>query len=288
MLGRGWLRIRYNHVFLLIIAEYNKILTRYQNEHVQDLAEDFEWLVVDGKMNPIYKPWRCKTPNAPEEVITEVTQKDIKQRLPGVNAWDIRKQQNQPNQPTQQIPKLHMMTLDNLNALRTKQGNIIKYLQKLRKGEQSVGAELIKAYKDYLMFSDEIKRRSRYINKPVKEDHGLGYSHNSTDDYSNVPFARDTLNDPLLNGKMNESYRFDDFKWMGSMDGFRVPSDVYEGAVYLGVIESYADRYVIKGIAGPHKMIDASDLPRNNFKTKDDAAKMLHRIWKSLRTGKYP
>jgi hypothetical protein len=40
-----------------------------------------------------------------------------------------------------------------------------------------------------------------------------GYSHDVIN--TNITqMVRDPLNDPQLNGKMNEQYKFDDFKWL--------------------------------------------------------------------------
>jgi len=125
---------------------------------------------------------------------------------------------------------------------------------------------------------------SKKTNKldPVNEDHGMGYSHNVS-----VPGDENTMNKPTVgplfeDGKMN--YIFKDHKWLANMAGFGMPTDVYLGTVLLGVIESQPETYIIVLIKGPER--DINVLPTvswNHFKTKNDAAKMLHLLWFRLR-----
>ncbi len=80
----------------------------------------------------------------------EVTQKDIKQRIPSpaaLSTGDF---------------KLNMMTLDNLKSLRTKIKSMIPY-HKRREDVDSVNC----AIQDYELINNEIKRRLSYINNPV-------------------------------------------------------------------------------------------------------------------------
>ncbi len=95
--------------------------------------------------------------------------------------------------------------------------------------------------------------------------------------------TRDPLNDPELNGKMNEQYKFDDFKWLARQDGFGIPTDVYYGSVLLGVIVSSPEGYMIGLIKGPKNDITIKKSPKNMYKTKNDAAQSLHQVWKQLR-----
>lgn len=124
----------------------------------------------------------------------------------------------------------------------------------------------------------------------LREDHGLGYGHNSTSDYDDVQFVRDPLNDPLLTDKMtendnSENYNFRDFAWLSTMDGFNQPTDVLYGKVHLGVIASKPEGYVILTIDGPHGLVNVKMDEKNMFKTKNLAAAMLHTMWRLERQG---
>lgn len=81
------------------------------------------------------------------------------------------------------------------------------------------------------------------------------------------------------------AYRFDDFKWLGNMAGFGVPTDVYYGSVYLGLIESKPDGYVIQMVDTPKGKQRIKQGGQNLFKTKEHAAEILHKSWKILRGG---
>jgi hypothetical protein len=80
-------------------------------------------------------------------------------------------------------------------------------------------------------------------------------------------------------------YRFKDHKWLATMDGSRIPSDVYYENNHLGVIESQpGNAYIIVVVSGPEKQIDVPPtINWNYFRTKEDAAKMLHHVWNTLR-----
>lgn len=80
-------------------------------------------------------------------------------------------------------------------------------------------------------------------------------------------------------------YKFKDHKWLATMDGLRVPTDVYYQNIHLGVLESQPGNvYIINTVSGPNKQIDIPPtLNWNYFKTKEDAANFLHHIWKKLR-----
>jgi len=75
-----------------------------------------------------------------------------------------------------------------------------------------------------------------------------------------------------------EIFKFKDYPELQSSDGFKIPSDVYINA-YLGTIESEPDGYVIKLIDSPTGKQTISKNPQNKFKTKNEAAKMLHDNW---------
>lgn len=79
-------------------------------------------------------------------------------------------------------------------------------------------------------------------------------------------------------------YRFDDFNWLGDASGFNVPTDVFYGTVLLGVLISKPSGYIIQRVSTPKGVLPVTQTKNNNFKTKDDATKALHYVWKSQRT----
>jgi len=85
---------------------------------------------------------------------------------------------------------------------------------------------------------------------------------------------------------MDLKYKFDDFEWLADMSGFNKPTDVYYGSILLGVIISIPTGYVIDNVLTPRGSIKVTKTKNNDFKTKMDAAKMLHQLWKSQRTRK--
>jgi len=202
------------------------------------------------------------------EIIKEVSQSDINSKLPGRRSFD-----------TQWNPKLKMMTLDNLKALRNKAARTIK---SVKPSDDDWGMRK-QATQDYIMFQTEIKRRLEQINRPVSED--LGYSNNVVTDPRSNTCVRDELNDPRLNDKLNEQYRFDDYTYLKRGDGFGVPTDVYYGSILLGVIVSQENGYLVGLVKGPNGDRAYKQDPKKPFKTKNDAAEALHRAWKSLRHG---
>jgi len=242
--------------------------------------------IAGGRYRPYFERFKenvtMKRSNLKEmirEILKEVTQKDLKSTMPGVRSWNIKKV---PNQPAQQTPNFSLMTLDNLKALKDKAGRTLTYLKKNKPEEYSQYGPLV--WKEWQKYDFEIKRRLKQINQKIREGDGTGYSHNvSFGDYEK---ERDPLNDPELNGKLNESYRFHEFKWMATMDGFNMPVDVYYGKILLGVIQSRPDGYVILSVIGPDRSYNVTQEKENEFKTKNDAAKPLHLLWKTLRTKK--
>lgn len=282
MVARGWMRVvfSYNDSLIMVMVGHrrNDYLTKAQKEHLEDQAEETQWAVVDDDGYEIYRPYNCITKEQP---LQEVTQKDIKSTMPPVRAWDITRRALQP--PIQN-PKLEMMTLDNLKALRDKAARTIAYYKKNQESQL-----LQKALKDWKFYNDELKKRMKYINRPVESTEpsiGGSYSDQATNvsGYDVTQLERDPLLDPEMNGRLEESYRFDDFGWLANMDGFNKPTDVYYGKIHLGVIESRPDGYVIIVVMGPdkHYRVDAS--PKNKFKNKNRAAETLHQTWKTLRT----
>ena len=119
----------------------------------------------------------------------------------------------------------------------------------------------------------------------LREDYALGTSHGAIMDDPPAK-VRDPLNDPRLNQKLAESFRFHDYNWLGNMAGFNKPTDVYNGAVYLGIIESRPDGYVILAVAGPHHIIEIKQGGHNKFKNKNQAAETLRRTWQYIRSNK--
>lgn len=204
-------------------------------------------------------------------VLNEVSQSDIKQRHARRSGfgkdWE---------------PVLKMMTLDNLKSMREKSRRAIDFVSR----DKDSGHNLQQEQFLFKIYDDEIKRRLQYINKPLQENKELGYNHNSTSDTRNIPSVRDELNDPRLNQKLHEdNFKYDDYGWMASGDGFNIPTDVYYGTVLLGVIVSHPDGYVVKKVMGPtnDKTVMIKDSSNNKFKSKSLAAKMLHKVWKMLR-----
>lgn len=86
----------------------------------------------------------------------------------------------------------------------------------------------------------------------------------------------------------SEAYKFKDFNWMARMDGFGIPSDVYYGKIFLGVIVSEPDGYYIERIMGPLKVQGIQRTSHNKFKSKNLAAQMLHKVWARMRKVRDP
>lgn len=79
-------------------------------------------------------------------------------------------------------------------------------------------------------------------------------------------------------------YKFNDFDWLKDRSGFNLPTDVYHGTILLGVIISKPDGYVIDRVMKLHGgSYPIKHSPKNKFKTKELAARALHRTWKFLR-----
>jgi hypothetical protein len=83
----------------------------------------------------------------------------------------------------------------------------------------------------------------------------------------------------------NTSYKFDEFKWLANMAGFGMPVDVSYGTIYLGLIESTPDGYVIQMVDTPKGKQKIKQGGKNKFKTKQAAAETLHKTWSVLRGG---
>ena len=81
-------------------------------------------------------------------------------------------------------------------------------------------------------------------------------------------------------------YRFHQFKWMANMAGFNYPIDVFYGTIYLGTLEAKNDGVVIRLIDTPEGKVPVKQSDKNIFKTQDIAAKVLHKTWARLRSGK--
>lgn len=80
-------------------------------------------------------------------------------------------------------------------------------------------------------------------------------------------------------------YKFEEFKGNATPDGFNYPVDVYYGTIYLGTLIAKADGYVIAQVATPTAKTKISPSRNNKFRTKEIAAEVLHRTWKSIRYG---
>lgn len=80
-------------------------------------------------------------------------------------------------------------------------------------------------------------------------------------------------------------YRFEEFKWLATTDGFNYPVDVYYGTIYLGLIETKPNGFVIRIVDTPTGKQNIKQTPNNLFKSQNLAAKVLHRTWKVMRSG---
>ena len=134
----------------------------------------------------------------------------IKRGLKEVNQRDInsRHPQSRHNWDKNWNPKLDTMTLDNLKSLRRKESDMHQHI--ISQPEP----DFVMADKHYELskiYDDEIKRRLKYINKPILKEFGdadvgmscLGQSTNA-ERADITQMERDPLNDPRLNGKLNE------------------------------------------------------------------------------------
>lgn len=84
------------------------------------------------------------------------------------------------------------------------------------------------------------------------------------------------------------TYKFHEFKWLANMAGFGMPVDVSYGTIYLGLIESTPDGYVIQMVDTPKGKQKIKQGGKNKFKTKQAAAETLHKTWSVLRGGNVP
>jgi hypothetical protein len=92
----------------------------------------------------------------------------------------------------------------------------------------------------------------------------------------------------MIDVEKNGPYTFKDFGWMGNMAGFGVPSDVYVGSTYIGTIETTNDGanvYIVLVDTPEGKKRFKKDSPTNKFKSKNQAAEGLHRVWKIIRSN---
>lgn len=83
--------------------------------------------------------------------------------------------------------------------------------------------------------------------------------------------------------EVQAEYKFRDYDWLKNMAGFNIPSDVYYGTIFLGVIESRPTGYVVLAISGPFHPEIIQQGSGNLFKTKLEAAEIMHKVWARLR-----
>jgi hypothetical protein len=85
---------------------------------------------------------------------------------------------------------------------------------------------------------------------------------------------------------LTEGFRFKDFKWLSNVAGFGTPTDVFWDSIYLGTIESApdGDHYRITLIDTPQGKQKIKTNKQNEFKSKNQAAEMLHKTWKLIRS----
>lgn len=165
----------------------------------------------------------------------------------------------------------------------------------LQMGLPSV-VEYFKTVQELLNYLERWLQKSGNLREDLQQRHNqvgyqsqcTGISHGVSSDYNDVQLVRDPLNDPMLNGKLHENdvYKFDDFPETKRGDGFGMAINVYHKTIFLGIIVSQSNGYLVSTVRGPENR-DRSyrQDPNKPFKTKDDAAKALHRAWKSLRHG---
>lgn len=88
----------------------------------------------------------------------------------------------------------------------------------------------------------------------------------------------------IVEETMSAGYNFEDFKWLGGMDGFGVPTDVRYGPTYIGTIKSKPTGYEIIYVDTPQGLIPIGpNVKQNMFKSKMAAAERLHITWKTIR-----
>lgn len=80
-------------------------------------------------------------------------------------------------------------------------------------------------------------------------------------------------------------YRYEEFKYLATPDGFNYPIDVYNGAIYLGTLQVKPDGVIIGLVDTPKGKVKISPSPSNKFKTQQIAAQVLHRTWQTYRHG---
>lgn len=199
------------------------------------------------------------------------------------------------------LNSLKNMTLSNLKALREKSARAIKFIiiNKKSKIGNDDNEILDYQYKLFNLYDTEIKKRLKYINKPVlikKEDHGLGYSHNSS--FDNIKGARDPLNDPLLTGKsLNENnnnptptYEDDKYKYVVyKFRNERTIIDVYYNTIYLGELTDEEDSgiFMIEAVNTLNNSIrSVSKTDLNKYYNMKSAAEDLHSLWGYLRRNR--
>jgi hypothetical protein len=108
---------------------------------------------------------------------------------------------------------------------------------------------------------------------------------------------RDMLTDPLITGKKpfkkeerevaqdTHKYQFRKFDWLANEDGFNYPIDVKYGTIYLGLLVDKPEGFIIKMVDTPTGKQEVKLSSRNKFKSENEAADALHKLWKWKRVG---
>lgn len=91
------------------------------------------------------------------------------------------------------------------------------------------------------------------------------------------------LPQPLSQGPVifiHMEYTFTAYKELARPDGFGYPVDVKYGTIYLGTLVAQPDGFLIYQVDTPQgkKIVDYGSKPRT-FKTQNDAAVILRRLW---------
>lgn len=84
------------------------------------------------------------------------------------------------------------------------------------------------------------------------------------------------------------NYKFKEFKWLATSDGFNYPVDVYYGETYIGTLVAEANGFYIKLVDSPEGKKFLDKTKKYLYKSERLAAESLHQIWKSIRTPEEP
>lgn len=141
------------------------------------------------------------------------------------------------------------------------------------------------------MKKGQLKTLIKSILKEMKEstEPSIGGSYadqqTTTGNFDPMQGERDPLFDPMINGTIDEAFRFTDYDELKNGLGFDVPTDVYWDSTYLGTIQSEKNGryYQIVLVDTPTGKQKIKQNKQNEFKSKNQAAEMLHKTWRLIR-----